>query len=138
VQVVDRDADDYSALGWKTVCGPTEDKEMVTVTLKDDTVYRIAKSDSGKTKLFILQEQEQEAPAPAPAKKERKQLPGKIVTRCAKVHEKSGLRCVKEAGHDGQCFLDMCKQAHDDGVQICRLAKGHDGDHVFINPQELK
>lgn len=146
VNVVNRDADNYSAIGWKTINGPIEDFDMVNQVLENDSDFRIVKGKAqGSAMLFILQKKEEVKALPE-AKPEKKKASKKetaaaaVATpeRCEFVHEKTGLRCVLDKGHDGICEPNACKHSDDDGKSVCILVKGHEGDHKFMNREELK
>jgi hypothetical protein len=144
VLVDNRDADNFTSAGWKTVFGPVNDREMVkhdTVNLENSDKYRVIRGVAGDGKtVFSLQEKIELSllPEAKPEKKPRKAKEATAPERCENVHEKSGLRCVLDKGHDGNCNLNMCKEMHEDGVQMCKLVRGHTGEHEFVNPAELR
>ena len=148
VFVDDRDADNFTSQGWKTVFGPVNDREMVkhdTVNLENSSKYRVIRGVAGDGKtVFSLQEKIELSLLPE-AKPEKKKSAKKETAaaatapeRCENIHEKTGLRCVLDKGHTGNCNLNMCKHSDDDGKSICILAKDHEGDHQFLNIEELK
>lgn len=147
VFVDNRDADNFTSQGWKTVFGPVNDREMVkhdTVNLENSSKYRVIRGVGSDSKtVFSLQEKIELSLLPE-ARPEKKKATKKETAaaatpeRCEFVHDKTGLRCVLDKGHADNCFLNMCKYSEDEGDSICICAKGHDGDHKFMTVEELK
>jgi len=81
---------------------------------------------------------------PAAEKKTRKPRKAKEVPtapatpeRCEFIHEKIGLQCIHNKGHEGKHGLNLCKHMHEDEVQFCILESGHAEEHKFADPATL-
>jgi hypothetical protein len=97
-----------------------------------------------KTTLYPVNSGSSESTEPAAEKKTRKPRKTKespatpaAPARCSNVHSGTGLQCTLNAGHEGNCQLNMCKHSEDDGKTICILVKDHEGDHKFVDPATL-
>lgn len=147
VFVDDRDVDNFTSVGWKTVFGPVNDREMVkssNVNLENSSKYRVIRGVAGDGKtVFSLQEKIELSllpeSKPVKAKSAKKENAAAATPeRCEIVHDKTKLRCILDKGHTGNCNPNACRHSDDGDVTICILVKDHEGDHQFMNYAELK